>query len=196
MARRRWLLFALAVLAVGAVLLLVRWRGQSLPPPPFPEDADVESVTACLFEGQWGGPAVPDFTVPPEYVPRLLRAFRPVTRSKYPEQWELDTLGRLLIRDRSGRVYTATFCFAGKNPLCYNLDGVRCGRGGPYRPVIVDPSSNFEGYSAEAFALAGAIRELEQIARAGKAPVNLIGCFEALEVSAGLLPPRGAQQNR
>src|SRR6516165_1917324 len=136
MTRRRRVLSALAVLVVGAALLLIRWHSQSPPPPPLPEDADVESVTACLFEGLWSGPAVADFTVPPEYVPRLLRAFRPVTRSDYPEQWEQETLGRLLIRDRSGRVYTVTFCFAGKNALCYNLDGVRCERGGTYKPVF------------------------------------------------------------
>ena len=157
-----------------------------------PDAPAVESMTGEILELEGVTSTVPVTDIPPEYMPRLLDAFRPAVVHDYPGQWdESQTIGRLIIKTRDGRSIRVTFPFSGKTPLCFNVDGIRCMRGGEYEPIryiIID--GNRYGYSAECLVLANVIREVHREHVTGKRSESLDQYLEDLERSAGKRPPR------
>jgi hypothetical protein len=186
----KWLLrYVMVVLAAGLMLALAAHTWRSDPAPPaFPDDADVVAISASLAGHEGFGKPVPEFVIPAPFVPRVLRAFRPVQLSAYPAAWEEETLGRLVFTTQSGRTYVVRFCFSGKNPLCYNLDGVRCIRGGKYVPAWVGADEHDNMWAAECASLANALGAIYQAGITGQATGRIEECFQELERSAGERP--------
>jgi hypothetical protein len=187
----RVLLIALGVVTVitASWLLIVRRQPEVM---ALPEDAELEEVTALLYERDgWGSP-VPEFALPRDYIPPVLAALRPAERNEYPHQWdEWCTVGRLRIRCQGGRVIEVTWPDSGKNCLCFQVDGQRCVRGGEYLPTsIVTTAERQEGiWSSECVLLANVVREGYQEAMTGERSSRARGYFEDLERSAGRMPP-------
>jgi hypothetical protein len=193
MNKSRIFLLALGVATVIAAVWLLSTRRQP-EVITLPEDAEVEEVSALLYERDgWGG-AVPEFALPREYVSPVLAALRPPERHEYPHQWdERCTVGRLRIRCRGGRVIEVTWPDSGKNCLCFQMDGKRCVRGGEYLPTgIMTTAKGQEGWwSSECVLLANVVHEANQEAVSGERSSRARGYFEDLERSAGRMPPKG-----
>jgi hypothetical protein len=109
----------------------------------------------------------------------------------YPHQWDdWWTMGRLEVRTRDGQSIRIMFPQAGKNVLCFNLDGVRCRRGGRSGPVVhVADGKQLVGYLPENLALAEVIRLIRQEQTTREKSAALAELFEDLEQSAGKRPP-------
>jgi len=85
-------------------------------PVDFPADGEIVWVTASLTgDGFQPTSPLPEFAVPPAYVPRLMAAFRPTERlDDAPNPGKLPVMGALEITARDGRRLTVTFCDTGK----------------------------------------------------------------------------------
>src|SRR5262245_39273359 len=131
--RQAWKLYV--VIALLAVALAGGWwafhRNSTSRPVPFPEDDEVESVTVAVY-GITGSDNVPEFTLAPEFVQPVLRAFRPAVTADYRPGWDDAILIRLTVRTTAGVTRNIAVPFSGKNALCFSLDGVRCARAGPF----------------------------------------------------------------
>lgn len=174
---------AIVAIAVLTVIFLLRPRPR---PVPFPEDVEVVGMTASLTGKVWGEKVVPEFAVPPAYVPRLLALFRPAQRSDYHPLWDEPPIGILKIKDRKGEESVIRFGFSGKNPLCYNFAGIRCVRGGPFESIYVSDEGIF---CAECVALEKVITELDRVRTMYNWDGELEEAFAMLERSAGRRPP-------
>jgi hypothetical protein len=189
--KTRVLLLTLGVvtLLAAAWLLSARRQPQVV---ALPEASEVAEVTALLYEFENFGRAVSEFPLPREYVAPVLAALRPAEREEYPYLWdEWWPLGRLRIRCHDGRLIEVTWPFSGKNPLCFQVDGKRCWRGGDYMPTSVFATAEREEgmWSPECTLLAGIVREAYQERVSGEKSSRAQGYFEDLERSAGRLPP-------
>jgi hypothetical protein len=193
MSNKKLVVYLLALIGftvVGGLVATSILRREQPQLVEFPDDDEVEAIKACLFSVEGMGSTVPEFVVPARYIPNILRAFRPAQRSDYPAAWESETLGRLDIEARSGRKHSVTFCFSGKNSLCFNFDGTRCVRGGKHKPVWVGPGKDDNIWTAECLVLANILREINREASTGERSSRLVEFFEDLERSMGDRPPR------
>jgi hypothetical protein len=103
-----------------------------------PTEEEIDTISARLDDANDViREPIPEFTIPRDHVPLILAALNPVEKSDYPAVWDERTLGHLTITTKTGRQIHIAFCFAGHNPLCYSVDGVRCLRGGKYQPVAM-----------------------------------------------------------
>lgn len=95
-------LLLLAAAAVGLALSFLSWdRTQGA----LPEAPEVQSMTASLYNSPQRLPDVPEFTVPPEHVPRILQAMRPAERDNFPAKWQvLGTVSIVTTTNESIRV--------------------------------------------------------------------------------------------
>jgi hypothetical protein len=153
-----------------------------------PADPDVESITATVYAVDGFSSAVPTFAIPGEYFVRLLSAIKPAETANYPASWDEDTMAILKIKTKTGQTNTITFCFPGKNRLCFQVDGVRCVRGGRYDPVFV--GERHESWLPECCVLAGILAEIQHETLTGEKSAIVADRFEDLERSAGKRPPR------
>jgi len=188
---RLWVLLGSVAFTALAVLAFQLWKPRRSP-VAFPEDSDIVNVTASLSGEGFSNEPVPEFTVPPKYLPQLLAAFRPAWRENYPAFFDEPPMGELKFALRDGGKAVVKFGFSGKNPLCYNFAGVRCIRGGLRKPIAVHPvgeDNNFDVYIAECVAVVGVIREIHQELVTGEKSQSLVEGFASLERSAGLRPP-------
>lgn len=123
----RWLAFGAAQLILGAVAVIRAPRFQKWYEPPvltLPADDEVAEVRASLRASDTGFPETPEFTVPPEDVPHVLRWVRPAAYVRQPPLFpNQDELGQLRIRTRSGGELVLRFYWAGKNPAVLTADG-------------------------------------------------------------------------
>lgn len=188
----------LLILATSGVLVLlfaIGWLlGWGRPPEPIVlNDADVESVTAEVFpvDGM-GVNHIPPFTIPPEYRSHVLDALRPIVASDYPAGWdEFGTIAKLSIRKRDGSNIDVLIPMCGQNSLCFKLNGIQCGRDGPYEPVddIVHDGIRL-GYGDESLMLYEFLRQIHNQTTTGEEDPRLADAFANLQRSAGKLPPR------
>ena len=132
---KRWWIGGVGFAAV--ILCWIIFRTQPAKPVSFPVDGDVIRMTAALSGKVWGDQAIPEFEIPATYFPRLLAVFRPAIQNNYPAVWDDPAIGTLKIKNRMGEEFVVRFGFSGKNVLCYNFNGVRCIRGGPYKPTQI-----------------------------------------------------------
>jgi hypothetical protein len=136
----KWrLAFAALGLGAAALLSVLGWwalkRSRSV---PLPEAAEVKHLTAELYDlkHQLGQRPVPEFAVPPKYVPLVLSALTPAvpSREQPPHDDVFPALGRLTITTEQGAVTRVELYWGGQNPLYFAVNGVRCFRGGKYLP--------------------------------------------------------------
>ena len=192
--KRRYLMCA----AVGAVLCflaggLLLWSPLRQPKDvSLPPDSDVASMTAMLTGYQGVTRTVPEFTVPPEYIPKLLSAFRPAEKGKYPDLWDRDELARLKLMTTNGKVFSIAFGFSGKSPLCFTFDGYQCGRAGRYDPIAINSDDHYEHYASECLLVAHILDYIKREIETGTKSPKIDRYFEDLERSAGDRPSRVA----
>jgi hypothetical protein len=188
-----WVVAALVLVASAAAGAWWAWRsGGNSAAPVLPPDEDVVSVTATLNDGgpYPVTPAVPEFPVPRKYMGTVLAALRPATARDGAVLGEQKgvTLGVLKVTTRQGQTLTIPWYVFGKYKLCYAVDGVRCVRGGAYKPLCVDGEDEF--YGDEATALSAIIYLIHEEQSTGKVPDKLQNAIEDLERSRGERPPR------
>jgi hypothetical protein len=191
MKRWRWAVAGLAgVLAVLGAAGWVALKPRPTHPLDLPDDAAVANVTADMFASDLGDP-VPPFAVPPEYVPRVLAAFRPaeVYTGKYrppPDVW----FGRVIIQVADGRTFTLEIPWAWKGPLLFRAGETWYVRGGPFVPARVFGDREVDrSYTSENFALAHALREMGEERTDGGKRSWITFHLDELERSAGRRPP-------
>jgi hypothetical protein len=128
MMSRRRLLIVVGVIVVAIVLLL----GAILSPPQFlkrptlilPEAGEVAEMRASLRKLDSDREEVPEFVVPTEHVPRILRWLRPTEYD--PRQRDgphLDELGSIRIWSKSGDEVSIRFYSFGVNPAVLTANG-------------------------------------------------------------------------
>ena len=186
-----WLILGVATVgSAGALAIwhLPHWSAKSQ--RAFPSDEEVQEVRAALTGTENFTPRVAEFTVPPEYVPRLLAAFRPVERKEYPASWDAGDIARLEILTKEGLVRRITVPFSGKNPLCFRLDGIQCFRGGKYLPVAINRKWDDQLWISECGRLVSAIHEIWRQQTTGARSDRLEDYLQDLERSAGARPRR------
>ena len=183
---------ALLTVSAAVFLLWPRSATSGLELVDFPDDTDIVSITASLNENESGyfHSATPEFVVAPEHAVKLLATFRPTEKCDYPPAWDQDTLARLIIKTKSGEAHLVTIPFSGKNKLCFTFDGVRCVRGGQYKPVYVGEREMDSIWTPECMIVAQIIRELFEQQANGNNSDRYSELLEDLERSAGLRPPK------
>jgi len=126
--------------------------------PPWPEAAEVARMTATVSDVVTTNPSLPEFEVPAEYVPAVLRVLRPPKYCKHPEAKLLQEVGQLRVVCHDGRSLEVRLLFYGKEPVLFTLDGVPCIRGGPYQELT--PGSDV--YLPEVLTFEGVLRSIQQ----------------------------------
>jgi hypothetical protein len=125
---RLWVVIGVAVLlTTGTTLAVIRSpRFQKWYKPPvivLPDDSEVAEMRASLLESQVGFPRVPEFVVPGNHVPVILRWLRPGEYVSDPPTFPQDELGAIWIKTKTGKEIRLRFFWAGKNPVVYTIDG-------------------------------------------------------------------------
>ena len=182
------------VISVAAVSFALIWGYHLLRTPiqprvvELPPASEVASVKAVLEKGSQFG-SIPEFTIPPKYVSRILDAFRPATKDNYLSSWGTG-LGRLEVITRAGRKIRIQFGFNGHNPICFTVDGVQCIRGGEYKPVRVGTCERDEVYLMECVELECALGLIYSEEKTGRKNKFLNAFLDNLERSAGRRAPK------
>ncbi len=182
-----WLiLVALALFAliwkINSVRTPTQPRVIELPPP-----SEIASVKAALEKRSQFG-IVPEFTIPPKYVSRIVNVFRPATC--YNGSPSSGSLGRVEVLTRAGRKISIRFGFNGHNPIGFTVDGVKCIRGGKYQPVRVGTSERDEVYLMECVELEVALCLIYGEVKYGHKNKFLNEFLDNLERSAGRRAPK------
>jgi hypothetical protein len=129
---RRMLLLAVGVAAAAAAALISALLFRSpafqkwLNPPVayLPDDADIQSMRATLYESEFGSRAIPEFAVPPAHIPRILFWFRPSKYVAHPPIFlNHDVMGKLIVTTQQGKTTEITFYWSGQNPPVFTVDG-------------------------------------------------------------------------
>jgi hypothetical protein len=131
--RRNRLLLILGVVALliagvfYAVISNDRFQKWYRPPiVDLPSVDDVVEMRASLLEwgiGLRGWPPTPEFVVPAEHVPVILRWLRPGEYVPNPPIFPQDELGEIWIKTKGGKELHLRFFWAGHNPVVYTFDG-------------------------------------------------------------------------
>jgi hypothetical protein len=191
MCRRRLLLGLGAVGLMGvACLIILGTRDRDDSPMHLPDASQVTSVTASLVDlrGLVGTGPVPEFTIPPKYIPTILAAFTPTKRfTEFPEQWKYP-IGRLTLTTKSGQTTNVAFVDAGVNPVCFTVNGIGCMRGGRFEPLTLGLPGN--AHADESLLVAGLIGEIYEQEVKGQKDEWLVRYVQQLEVSRGERPPQ------
>jgi len=177
---------------VVAISFCIWWLSRQmkpLPPVELPSENEIESITARIndLEESMGILPIPTFNIPPEHFEIVLSALTPTKRYEYPASWEKLTLGQVEITTKGGQTIKISFCEGGDNSLCFSVDGIRCVRGGQYKPVFV--SGDDEHYSDESTLFYNILRSIYQKTVKGKESDNLQRWVETLRRSKGERPP-------
>jgi hypothetical protein len=181
---------SVGLVTVGIVVGFGMFRSSALPTPvPLPDDAQVESMTAEVFEVMGLDP-VPEFEIRPEYVPQVLHVLRFAETDSHPAPRHENVFCRLSIRTTDGRTLTIAIPWLGKEPLAFTLDGIRYVRQGPFEPVYVGEREIDRSWTSENCTLVYALMDMRKPRPLGeKNPAHHSWLYE-LERSAGLRPPR------
>jgi len=124
------ILGVVALLIAGvlyAVLSSDRFQKWLRPPiVELPSVDDVVGMRASLLEwgiGLRGWPRTPEFVVPAERVPVILRWLRPSEYVPNPPIFPDGELGAIWIKTKDGKELHLRFFWAGHNPVVYTFDG-------------------------------------------------------------------------
>lgn len=115
----RTTVFLIALPLLAAVVALVLYLRIE---PAIPDDSEVESITASLFNLPNGDPNVPEFLVPSQHIPEIMKKLRPAEKGEYLT-WREN--GQLTIRRKDGRTTTIRFLWPAKGPLHFTVDGIQ-----------------------------------------------------------------------
>jgi hypothetical protein len=147
--------------------------------PPWPEETEVERITARVSGSITGDPDLADFEIPAEYVPAVLRPLGPPQYHKHPPN--VQEVAWLRVHCKDGRELELRLFFYGKEPVLFTLQGVPCIRGGRYVNLGNEQSPK---YLPEVLTLEGLLRAVHGHDRA-KAQEYL----DLLDQSAGRIAP-------
>jgi hypothetical protein len=170
---------------VGACLGVYCWilHASRFPDLPetvaFPLDQDVRGVTAQCYNSRLNAPDTPEFEIPEQYVPTLLRMFRPC--QVQPHLGGLQEAARLQVRRTDGSVDDVRLLVSLKAPLLFTFNGTPCIRGGRYKDV----TDGKDKYIGESDTLEDVLRELHRIATDGKETDRFRESIRLLDRSAG-----------
>jgi len=144
--------------------------------PMWPDPSEVERILASVSDQTSGQPDLPEFEVPPEFVPAVVRVLSPPEYHEPPPAKHTQSVGRLRVICRDGRELVVGLVFYGKEPVLFTVNGVPCIRGGPYNET--KPGSDM--YLPEVYAVEGLLRHLHAGER-----VKALECVQRLDKSAG-----------
>jgi hypothetical protein len=183
--RNRKIILLIALVAVASASLVLAWyitdRMRPLP-VTLPSENEIERMTAEVFGEEIGQPSIPTFVIPPKHYALILSAMTPTERRSFPGYPEDMTVGHLEIITKDGRRLTVRFYEDGQNPLCFSVDGIRCGRGGEYKPIYAGSDVGYIDESIWLFTILLKIH-LKEFA-------DLTQMGQDLERSKGQRPPR------
>ena len=133
----------LAAVVLGLVIAgASRLQQRAVPPMlELPDEMEILEMRASVKEFQGAYPSLPEFTVPPDYVPMILSWLRPAKVSEH--RWTMlgiDEVGEIVIRIKNGDELRLRFFSIGKNPALITPDGTAqyLGRGENDRGDDVD----------------------------------------------------------
>lgn len=140
-------------------VLLVGGCSASAPPAvlAWPDVTQVERITASVSGSVSRQSDLPEFEVPPEFIPALLQVLSPPEYHKHPPAEYLQEIGQLRITCRERRVLEVRLFFYGKEPVLFTVQGVPCRRGGPYKNL----APGKDKYLAEVLTLEGFLRAVK-----------------------------------
>jgi hypothetical protein len=189
---QRYSVIAVAsLMVVATITVCLFWCRHATPslPVTLPAENEIEMMTATIDDSResTGIEPTPTFIISPEHYGIILSALTPTQEYEYPASWEDMTVGRVEILKKGGKRLTIKFCEAGKNPLCFSVDGIRCRRGGEYKPTLV--SDDFEGYDDESMDFYNILRGIHQKNVTGKESEEFTSAVQRLKRSMGQEPP-------
>ena len=193
-ARQKYSIIAVASLMVVATISLClfwyTWHGTQALPVTLPSEDEIEVMTATINDSRdsMGISPIPTFVIPPEHYAIILSALTPTERYEYPAMWEGMTVGQVEITTKDGKSLTISFCEAGKNKLCFSVDGIRCKRGGEYEPVVI--GDDLKMWSDESMVFCNILNGIHETTTTGKESETLTTAIEMLQRSKGERPPK------
>ena len=152
-----------------------------------PDISEIDSATAECMQSQDVIGGVAPFEVPQKYFPAVLNSLRPAKVSADVDPGNAYLLGKFTIRTKAGKTIQVDYCFHGKNPLAFRVDGMQCYRSGPYKAVTTGPDAY---WVAEASLLARLVSEIDDERRTGKTNNEATALIQDLERSRGDRPPQ------
>jgi hypothetical protein len=181
-------------LVLGVVLgldKLLRPRQTDASSAEIPPLAEVDSIRVSIrdLRKQREIPPVPEFTIPPPYMPLFVRLFSESNPNRHQRFSTEVAVGDVTFVAKSGRTIHATFYDEGKNPLCFSVAGVQYVRvRDKYKPIATSRTS--VSYSDEAWLLYYVIRAIHAELTSGEKANDLQESLEDLERSIGARPPK------
>jgi hypothetical protein len=187
----RWTL--ISSVGLTAFLIVGTWAMSTRPSthmsgPALPETNDIAVLTLDARAEEVVGPKpIPEFEAPRRVIPLVLSMFSPIRKEEYPTRWDQEPVGHVRITTTCGTTLAISVVDAGKNPLCFSVNGVRCVRGGRYRPYVI--WGHEEDYVEEALLFCQIVRAVYQEATTGQPAAELQKYGEILQRSKGEQPP-------
>jgi hypothetical protein len=131
----RWWLVASTAVVLASATVLAAWLwdawDRSASPADLPAPREIERIEVTLWGSQIGRKDLVGCKVDPKYYNIIIRCLIPSEESRAAgEMLVLPRLGELRILASDGRTRRIVFVDAGKNPLCFELDGRAYLRGG------------------------------------------------------------------
>jgi hypothetical protein len=139
-------------------------------------------------------PPIPEFEIDVKYHPIIFKAIFPAQRHEYPASWDNNILGHITITTKMGDVVHAFYCFAGQNPLCFSVEGVRYMRSGPRKPFQIGRRDEY--YTDEGAMLYNIIREINIEQTTNLKSKRLSELVDELEKTIGDKPPERSQDEK
>jgi hypothetical protein len=116
-----------------------------------PAPRDIVSTEVCLWGQQIGRNDLIGYRVSDRDSSAILRCLSPAEYSEEAgKMMVFPVLGKIHFTLRDGRKQEVVFVEAGKNPLCFTLDGVPFLRGGSGYPGYLEDHRDFYGLPYEA----------------------------------------------
>ena len=175
---------AVIILVLGLLLLAFFSlpHDAMLTPPNLPEDSEVRLITATLYNSPTDEPDIPEYTIPSEYLPMVMKLFRPAETHKHPAT--VRDIGTLHVVTKSGESSEIHFCYWGDGePVLFSIQGFQCIRGGPF--INLGGSEKTPMYLTESLTIHGVLRELYWQTIKGVKSQRLEEYLSLLERSAG-----------
>lgn len=128
MLRKHLLSITLVTEIVAVTIVVLAYVGvfaprRAVPDAGIPDESDIESVTASLSKSELGFKETPEFAVPPQDVPGILRWLRPSTYIHSPPLTASFIVGKVTIKTKQGATIRITFYSAGHNPPLFTANG-------------------------------------------------------------------------